>query len=100
MATHAKSIYCDVCRSINRTKHRWYKSACRDCHSWGSSWFYYLLFHLITQHQDDRLMIRQLNRKVDSLLRWIIEDLQPTIGDPTAPVSEETFLKVLTLAKK
>lgn len=100
MATHDKTIYCSTCNTINRIKRDWYKSPCRDCHSWGSSWLYYLLFRLITQHQDDQRMLRHLNRKFNSLLAWILEDLQPSIRDPTGHVSEETFLKALTLRKK
>lgn len=100
MTTHDKTIYCNICRSLSKLKHKWFKSPCRDCHSWGSSWLYYLIFHLIAQHQDDARIIRQLTKRLDALLRWLIQDLEPALRHSHKNFPEDLFLKVLAIGRK
>lgn len=100
MASHDKSPYCSLCRKLSRMKQEWYKSHCRECHSWGSSPLYYLIFRLEARHNDDQAMLKHLNRKVNSLFRWIIQDLEPALRASHTHLPEETFLKVLSIASK
>lgn len=100
LPTHDKTIYCSTCRLIGRIKQDWYRSRCRDCQSWGSSWLYFLLFHLMSQHRDDQKTLKHLNRRVNSILRWLLEELKPALSDSNKSITEETFLKLLTIVEK
>ncbi len=100
MVTHDKTIYCKQCRQIGRIKQEWFKSRCRDCHLFGSSWYYFLLFRLMSQHRDDQETLKRLNRKVNSILRWITQDLEPSLRHTHTQLPEESLLKLLTIADK
>lgn len=98
MSTHDKTVFCETCRKLSAIRRRWLKGPCRDCPGWSKSFYHFLIVHALAGHEDDRLTIEHVNSRVNSLLRWVIEDLQPGLDDSKLEISPETFIKVLTLA--
>ena len=97
MTTHDKTAFCKVCRSLGSLKRKWYKSPCRDCQSWGSSWLYFLIFSLMVQIEDDKQTLQHLSNKINSMLRWLHKDLKPRLEETTALDLDEVFMKVLMM---